>query len=335
MAEVMIAIGASAGGIEALVRLVGGLPANLQAAVTVVVHVPSTATSALPRILNRAGPLPAAQAIDGDSIESGQIYVAAPGHHLLVMPGRLRVTRGPRENGHRPAIDTLFTSTASAFGRNAIGVVLSGANNDGALGLAAIKAAGGIAVVQDPADALVSEMPRSARDAVAADHVAPAAELGPLLASLVARQFATQEAGSMSGERNDLDDAEVQADKAAMETGDRSDQPSMLTCPDCGGVLWELGSDKLLHYRCHVGHAYSAEVLQLEQASALETALWTAVRALDESASLARRLAHRARGRGLDRAAARFAEQALEHERRAAIVLELVKSPSSARPESE
>ncbi|MDP9364956.1 MAG: chemotaxis protein CheB, partial [Chloroflexota bacterium] len=178
----IVVVGASAGGVEALVNLVRGIPANLPVAVFVVLHVPANATSLLPQILTRAGLLPAAHATDGAPIVHGQIVVAPPDHHLLIERDGIRLSRGPRENRSRPAVDPLFRSAARAFGPRAVGVVLSGSLDDGTSGLAAIKARGGVGIVQDPAEAVFPSMPLSAIEHVAVDHRLPASQIGPLLA---------------------------------------------------------------------------------------------------------------------------------------------------------
>ncbi|MEU4623828.1 chemotaxis protein CheB [Actinoplanes sp. NPDC023801] len=177
----LVAVGASAGGVEALRALVAGLPPAYPGALLVVLHVPRSAPSALSGILSRNGPLPATTAADGEPVMPGRIYVAPADHHLLLLDGHLRLSRGPAENGHRPAVDPLFRSVARAAGRRAVGVVLSGSRDDGAAGLASIAARGGTTVVQEPGEALHPWMPRAALDAVQADHVEPAAKIGPLL----------------------------------------------------------------------------------------------------------------------------------------------------------
>ena len=180
----IVTIGASSGGVEALSALVGGLPADLPAALLVVLHSPEGMPSSLPRILSRSGPLEAAHPEDGDGIENGRIYVAPPGFHMLVEDGVVRLVRGPRENYHRPAADPLFRSAAVARGPGVVGVVLTGARDDGTAGLVAIKRRGGVTVVQDPDDALFRWMPESALRYAEVDHSVPLVKMAPLLARL-------------------------------------------------------------------------------------------------------------------------------------------------------
>ena len=234
----MIAIGASAGGVEALRALVAGLPPDLPAAVLVVLHVPRTSPSALPAILSRTGPLPARAARDGEPIQHGHIYVAPADHHLLVLEQRLRLSRGPSENGHRPAIDPLFRSAARALGPRVIGVVLSGARDDGAAGLATIAQHGGQCVIQEPADALHESMPRAAMERVTADAVAPVAAMGDLLAEMV-----TVTAERLAGDdapTNSLDGEIAMSKLADLTSEDLALNPAGYGCPSCGGSLFEI-----------------------------------------------------------------------------------------------
>jgi two-component system, chemotaxis family, protein-glutamate methylesterase/glutaminase len=323
----IIVVGASAGGVEALTQLVGKLPADLPAAVFVVLHVPAHVTSVLPAILSRGGPLPAAHPDDGEAIQPGRIYVAPPDSHLLIRKGRVRLSRGPRENGHRPAVDPLFRSAATAYGRRVVGVVLSGTLDDGTAGLVAVRRRGGVTVVQDPADALFASMPRNALEAVPADHVLPVALIPPLLAEL-ARQEVEPDP---NGEDAMPDDMEIESEFAeldldAIEDKDHPGTPSGFACPDCGGALWEIRDGELVRFRCRVGHAYTANGLLAEQSEALETALWTALRALEERSALAIRVAERVRARGNDRTATKFEEQAQQSRQRAAMLRQILLS---------
>ncbi|GAA1619792.1 chemotaxis protein CheB [Actinoplanes couchii] len=294
----LIAVGASAGGVEALRALAAGLPARYPGALLVVLHVPRSAPSALPAILSRSGPLPAVTATDGEPVRAGRIYVAPADHHLLLTDGHLRLSRGPAENGHRPAVDPLFRSVARTAGRRAIGVVLSGSRDDGAAGLATIAARGGTTVVQEPEDALHPWMPRAALEAAEPDHVVPAAAIGGLLAALTAVPLEPRPAPGP----DPLLDAEVaMSELFPSDSGDLA-PPAGFGCPACGGSLFQIESRPLPRFRCRVGHAWSPETLLDEQAEALESALWMALRALQEKSALSRRMAagsHRDRYLGL------------------------------------
>lgn len=285
----VIAVGASAGGVEALRALVHGLPAGFPAVVLVVLHMPRDAPSALRTILNRRCALPVTDADDGERIMPGRIYVARPGRHLLLLGDRLRLGHGPSENGHRPAVDPLFRSVARSAGPRAIGVVLSGSQADGASGAYAIAMRGGLTVIQDPADALFPSMPVAVSARRAPDHVATAAEMGGLLARLTS-------VPAPEGLDLDMDprlDDEVAISDAETRTTDRipGATPAAFGCPDCGGSLFEVGGEPIPHFRCRIGHAWSPESLLGEQALATEGALWTALRALEEKAALSRRMA--------------------------------------------
>ncbi len=312
----VIAIGASAGGVEALTQVVRTLPPDLSAAVFIVLHIPAYGASVLPDILSRKGPLPASHPADGEAILPGRIYVAPPDHHLLVDEGRVRVTRGPSENGHRPAVDPLFRSAARACGPNAVGVILSGTLDDGTAGLLAIKQRGGFTVVQDPEEALFSGMPRSAVENVDTDAVVPAAEIGPMLALLTRRPLAEM-ASAPAELETEVGVAEMNMDAAEQP---RAGTPSGFTCPECHGALWEVEDGELTRFRCRTGHAYSPDSLIAQQSQDLENALWVAFRALEESAALADRLCERAQGRGHGLTAERFHAQADDARQRAEIV---------------
>lgn len=298
----LVVIGASAGGVDALQTLVQDLPPEFPAAVLVVLHVASTGTSVLPQILARQGPLPATFARDRDELRRGQIFVAPADHHMLVHDGRVRLTRGPRENGHRPAIDPLFRSAGRAAGERTIAVVMSGLLDDGASGLRFIKASGGAAVVQDPDDALFPSMPKAAMALAHVDRIVPASSMASVLCALIeesielGQEEVSVPAGAVPADQDtegaDRVELEDPVDTAALLHG----PPTGLTCPECGGALWEQIDGPNLRFACHVGHAYSVASLVEEQGRSLETTLWSAVRALEERADMHRRLARRAAG---------------------------------------
>jgi two-component system chemotaxis response regulator CheB len=266
----------------------------------------------LGEILARAGQLPAAPAADGVRIERGRIYVAPPDHHLLLDGDTLRLGRGPRENGHRPAIDLLFRSAAQSRGPRVIGVVLTGLLDDGAAGLRAVKERGGAAVVQSPEDALYPAMPTSAIAATDVDAVIPldqmAATIGRLLVEPVPayRPERERDAVVALGSRPEATEGEalagVEAAAAAAAAGDSMAAAGLhgtltgLTCPECGGALRETRDGALHRFTCRVGHSYSVESMLSEQGRALESTLSGALRALEERADLLRRLARRSSG---------------------------------------
>jgi two-component system chemotaxis response regulator CheB len=328
----IIVVGASAGGVEALTQLVRGLPADLPAAVFVVLHVPPHGTSVLPNILRRAGRLPADHARDGEPIVPGRVFVAPPDYHLLLKDGHVRLARGPTENSHRPSIDPLFRTAARRHGRRVIGVVLSGVLDDGTAGLLAIKNRGGLAVVQRPDDALYSGMPQNALDNVAVDHSLRVAEIGPLLARLAAEPPAAPEPPVPPELELETDMAELEVD--ALQRPDRPGNLSGFGCPECGGTLWELHEGDMVRYRCRVGHAWSPDSLLAKQSDGLEAALWTALRALEERAVLATKMARRADLRSYDLVAAKFRDQANEAAAHARVIRNVLLNKRGENTES-
>jgi two-component system chemotaxis response regulator CheB len=329
----IIVVGASAGGVEALGQLVRGLPADLPAAVFVVLHVPQHGTSVLPSILRRAGRLPVEHAKDGEAIRPGRVYVAPPDFHMLIKNGHVRLARGPTENSHRPAIDPLFRTAARRYGRRVIGVVLSGVLDDGTAGLQSVKNRGGLAVVQDPADALYAGMPQNALENVAVDFTAPVAEIGPLLARLTAERLPAEPDPAVTREMEmEADMAELELD--AMQSFDRPGTPSPFACPDCNGVLWELHDGDLIRYRCRVGHAWSPDSLLAKQSDGLEAALWSALRALEERANLSAKMAERAGQRKYDLVASKFRAQVREAEQHAKVIRDVLLSKRGDNAES-
>ncbi|MGA8531572.1 MAG: chemotaxis protein CheB, partial [Acidobacteriaceae bacterium] len=254
----VIAIGASAGGIEALRQLLGALPGTLEAAVLVVLHTTGRGGSLLPQILGRASRLEVSHPGDGERMQQGHIYVAPPDFHMLVEDGRLRVLQGPRENLHRPAIDPLFRSAAVAAGRRVIGVVLTGLLDDGTSGLMVVKAHGGAAIVQDPRTAMFSAMPENALEQVPGATVLPLDQIAAELVRLVNEEL--PETGPVLV-RSAVEEKETRLLEQAMpqiENGERPGDPSVFACPDCGGVLLEMEQNGFLRFRCRVGHAFTA-----------------------------------------------------------------------------
>ncbi|GLC26763.1 chemotaxis protein CheB [Roseisolibacter agri] len=339
----LVVVGASAGGVEALSELVRGLPADLPAAVLVVLHIPAQAPSVLPRILARAGHLPADTARDGDVLQGGRVYVAPPDCHMIVDGDRLRLVRGPRENGHRPAIDPLFRSAARMHGGRVAGVVLTGNLGDGSLGLAQVKDHGGVAIVQSPAEALYPGMPRSALTHVDVDYVLPVAGIATTLVQLMPA-LAAQPASVMASApdrdptmstsddpgappRDEVERVGTEAVDASVATNEElGGRISHFTCPECSGSLWEIRDGRQVRFRCRVGHSYSEPALVHAKDEALEAAMWTAVTALEENASLSRRLAERFASGGRATAAHSFERRAQELEARARAVREVLEA---------
>jgi two-component system, chemotaxis family, protein-glutamate methylesterase/glutaminase len=277
----VVGIGASAGGVDALIGVVRDLPPDFGAAICVVLHVPSSGRSLLASILGRHTRLTVAEARDGQKLRPGHIYVAPNDRHLTVSGSRVQLDRGPKENGVRPAVDVLFRTVAAACGPRSIAVVLSGALGDGSAGAVAVHHAGGAVIAQNPEEATVASMPESAIRAVGdAVTVLDAAAIGPRLARMI------------EPVREDM--AQVDSENPLSETSERPDgPPSPFTCPECSGPLWELRHGEVVRYRCRVGHSYTEDAMVIEQGSALEAALWSALEALEERAEFLRRVANR------------------------------------------
>ena len=298
-AQRIVVIGASSGGIEALRQLIGGLPPDFPAPICVVLHTSPQSPGLLGKILANAGALPTATATTGMPIRAGHVYVAPPDHHLLVEPGGLCLGRGPKENRFRPAIDPLFRSAAQVYGPGAVGVILTGSLDDGSAGLRTIKQMGGIAIVQDPRDALFPAMPANALRHVAADYVVSLAKMAGALCEATAGGF--EDGRTESPEEIRVEVAIAKEDRTVDRTVQRIGEPSVFACPDCHGVLLELKERGILRFRCHTGHAYSAETLLTALNEGIENALWSAVRAVEEGRFLLERMAqHRSDVHGGD-----------------------------------
>ncbi|MDF2978905.1 MAG: hypothetical protein K0S40_3633 [Actinomycetospora sp.] len=318
---VVIGIGASAGGVEALLRVAEGLEPDLPATVLVVLHQPAEAPTVLPQLLDRRSALPVRHGRQGDELAPGTVLVAPPDHHLLVADGRLEVTRGPKENGHRPAIDPLFRSLALEIGPGAVGCVLSGLLDDGAAGLLALVRHGGTAVVQDPEDALYPSMPRAALGQVPGAVVGPATEMGATFSQLARRPVL----GSRRPSRRLAHEVAASRARTVVDDPDMPDgPPAGLVCPDCSGPLYDLSEDNMLRYRCRVGHAWSEQSLSSQQDAGIERALFTALQALEDKADLQHRIARSSSTRGSTRFAARARETAHDALHSAALIRDLL-----------
>jgi two-component system chemotaxis response regulator CheB len=313
----ILAIGTSAGGFEALRFLASRFPADLPASVFMVIHLSSAGRSVLDEILTEAGPLRATFAEDGERFERGRIYIARPGRHLIVDGDELRLGSGPRENNTRPAIDPLFRSLALCCGPRSVGVVLTGMLGDGSSGLQALQKSGGITVVQDPNDADFPDMPMAAIKRTTPDHVTHLANMPELLLELL-RQPRGKPRPVPDTIKYEVEVATT--GRSAMSAMDRIGQRSVLACPDCGGVMWEIDEGGILRYRCHVGHAYSAEVMSLALDDSLRRALGSALRALDERIALTRKLERQAINQGSNQLAASWAQKAAECEKEAQVI---------------
>lgn len=318
----IVVVGTSAGGVEALRALAGGLPADFPGSVFVVMHTAPDAPGVLAQILDRAGPLPASHARNSERIRPGRIYVAPPDRHLLLEPGVVRLSRWPRENRFRPSIDPLFRSAAAVYGPRAVGVILTGGLDDGTSGLWAVKRLGGVAVVQDPEEAFMPSMPQSALDQVEVDYRLPLVEIAPLLARLTSTSVAEQGGYEVPEELN-IELKIAKEDNARDSGGTKLGTPSIFTCPECHGTLLQLKENGRTRYRCHTGHAYSADTLLSEVTETVEETLWSAIRSIDESAMLMRHMAEHVQESDAP-AAERFREKAREAEGRSALVRQAV-----------
>ncbi|RVC60443.1 MAG: chemotaxis protein CheB [Mesorhizobium sp.] len=317
----VIVIGASAGGVEPLKQIVGDLPSDLAAAVFVVLHVGQV--SYLAEILDRAGRLKTLVAENGATFRTGRIYVAPPGFHLLLHGDHMMLRRGPRENLARPAIDPLFRSAALSYGAAVIGVLLSGSLSDGTAGLRAIKAVGGLALVQHPKDTLVPAMVQSALHHVEVDHCLPAAELGVCLAKLAAEP-AGKTLPAPSSVR--LEAAVAAQEHSTMKDEDRLGELSVFTCPECHGPLWEIEDGDMVRYRCHTGHAFTADAMMEAQAVEADEILWSLLRSHQQRAAFARRMSEREKKKFRSELATQLDERAREYEADAAVIERILES---------
>jgi two-component system chemotaxis response regulator CheB len=321
----IIVIGGSAGSFEPLKKIASGLPASLPASIFIVLHMLADSPNLLDENLSRFSRLPVIQAADNEPIRRGRIYVARPDYHLTLEPGHMRVERGPRENRHRPAIDPLFRTAAREYGPRVIGVILSGRFDDGSMGLYAVKQRGGITIVQDPAEAAVTEMPHHALAYARPHYVLRAGDIGSNLSNLVQVDqdeivMPTKKSSSKKNGDNQGGSPEENLKNAYFDEGEGT--PSVFACPECHGVLWELKQGDLVRFRCRVGHSYGPESLAEEFSAASEGALWAAMRALEEKAAMQRRLAD---GLSADRkTVTRLRDQSVADDANARIIRDMI-----------
>lgn len=302
-----VVVGTSSGGIPALRRLLGALPADLPAAVLVVMHQGRLAGQ-LDAALRRASSLPLAFVSGDEPIEEGRVYLAPPDRHLIVTGDTVRISAGPREMRTRPAINPLFRTAAAARGGRVVAVQLTGLLDDGVAGLEAVRRCGGVTLVQDPEEADYPEMPQAAVDAGLADHVAPLERLADLLERLVHESAPT----AITIPADIAIEARLSAGEPSRPaSSERIGEQVPVACPDCGGPLWQTGEGPAMHYRCHVGHSLSARAMLEAQADGIERSLWVAVRSLSERASILRKLAEGSSGRN-DVVAEDYRERARE-----------------------
>jgi two-component system, chemotaxis family, protein-glutamate methylesterase/glutaminase len=298
----IVVIGGSAGSIGPLKLILRSLPSDFPASIFVVVHISADSPTMLATLLSNASHLSALHPQDHEKIQHRHVYIARPDHHLTIEGTTIRVLRGPRENRHRPAIDPLFRTAAREYGPRVIGVVLSGLLDDGSAGLYAIKQRGGVAIAQDPSDAVWKSMPSHAIEYAKPQHVLPAGDIASLLSELVRgregettmpRVTTTKKNSSATKNHKPKSEAalgKADANRDAAYVEESEGTPSVFACPECHGVLWELKDGKMVRFRCRVGHSFGTESLRKELSTASESALWAAVRALEEKSAFQRRL---------------------------------------------
>ncbi|MCD6062198.1 MAG: CheB methylesterase [Flavipsychrobacter sp.] len=322
----IIVIGASAGGFDAIKKIAATLPAGLDAAVFIVWHLSPDVRGVLPQVLNKMqSAWIATHAVDGEPIKHGRIYIAPPDRHMVLEHGRVRVTHGPKENRFRPAVDPLFRSAAAAYGARVIGVILSGALDDGTAGLWTVKHRGGLTVVQDPWDAEVPSMPENAIRAVAVDHIKPVDEISKLLGMLV------NQPANRTVESGEYENGKTQTEiNIAMEERGldidifKFGEISPYTCPDCHGVLTALNEGGRIRFRCHTGHAFSVDSLLATLTENIEESLWTAVRGVQESVMLLNHMGDHFAEVNQPKLAAMYFKKAKEAEERIRLVRKAV-----------
>ena len=285
----IVVIGASAGGLNALMEMVQSLQKGLDVAYCIVLHLSRKGIGDfVVHRLKQVTAMPCSLAVNGASIKKDNIYIARPNQHLLVKENKFLVVAGPEENRFRPSIDVLFRSAAVAYSSHAIGIILSGLLDDGTSGMWAIKRSGGACIVQDPNQAEYPDMPLSVINNMEADHVTTLEEIGPLIAETVKHKKGRKKAVP----KDVLAESKIAEQTAAgLDDVKKLDvEQSLFACPDCGGGLWEARNDIIKRYRCHIGHAYTERDLVLKQAEAAGSTLWVALRMMEERKHLLKKM---------------------------------------------
>jgi two-component system, chemotaxis family, protein-glutamate methylesterase/glutaminase len=305
----IVVIGASAGGTLVLPKLLGQLKHNMDIAVFIVIHMPKRSVAdMLIRRLQKHTALKCKIPTNGEAIKSNHVYLSKPDHHLIVKEENILLGKGPMENRYRPSIDTLFRSAAAEFDHKVIGIVLTGLLEDGAAGMVSIKRSGGTLIVQDPNEAEYPDMPNAVLNNVKADHVVPVEEMGTVIAKIIAKPpKKTKIPEDVKKEAEIAERVQVGIDQLT-----KISDHSVFSCPDCGGGLWEMTSQGNTRYRCHVGHAYSENGLLASMEATTESALWTAMRIIEERRNLLKKLADKESMNGSKTAAARYKQRIKE-----------------------
>ncbi len=317
----IIVIGASAGGIIALVEFLKCVPKDFEGYIFVVQHLSPFSPSVLPQILSRVGPMKAVHPQDGEVMKKNTIYVAPPDHHLLLDRDSISVKKGPKENRFRPSIDALFRSAAYSYGPRVIGVVLSGLLDDGTSGLWSVKRHNGLCVIQDPEEAEFPNMPLNVMEYVEVDHCVRICDMGPLVARLTMES--APERPELSESESDLLEAEINIaaeynafDMGVLNKGDLTP----LTCPECSGAMVQFTEGKIIRYRCHTGHAFTDSALLAGVTKAVEESLWKSVRGMEEAVMILERTARQYEHSGKDETASLFYRKAKETLERAKVI---------------
>ncbi|MGN6438206.1 MAG: chemotaxis protein CheB [Agriterribacter sp.] len=319
----IIVMGASSGGFEAFKTIVQHLPSDFQPPLFLVWHMGPDIMGVLPRVLNNVNSIPAAHASDNETIRPNRIYIAPPDHHLLIEEGRVHITRGPKENRFRPAVDPLFRSAAYTYGHRVIGVVLSGALDDGTAGLWRIKFSGGLAIVQDPKDAEVASMPENALREVAVDYCVPVSEIAALLVKLSKDPVSDKK--SFMKDETTKTEIDIAAEKYTLQKGSLNiGELSPFTCPECHGVLSKIRDGNLTRFRCHTGHAFSVDSLMASLTEKIEEGLYSAIRGIDESVMLLNHIGDHYAEANQPKLAALYFKHAREAEQRSHLIRKAV-----------